>query len=154
MIETLYFSESIKNNILKGARWAKFLAILGFIGTGFMVLAAQAMYGAMSFIGSDISRFDQMRPMGSFFKFMPLLYLVMAAVYFFLCFYLFQYAAKSTNAVINDDQSEMELAFTNQFKMYRLVGITTIVTIVLYALIVIRMMTFASQMAGTNINSI
>lgn len=154
MIETLYFTESIKNDIIRGAKWAKFLAILGFIGTGFMVLAGLVMFGLMGFMDSDMGPYSQMGPMADVFKFMPLLYILIALVYFFPCYYLFQYASKSTNAVINEDLPGMELAFTNQFRMYRFVGIATIAMMVLYALLMIGMMTFATQMAGANIDSL
>jgi hypothetical protein len=50
-METLLITEDIRSYLYESAKWSKFLAIVGFIFTFFMVLAAlsiSAIMGAMS----------------------------------------------------------------------------------------------------------
>lgn len=107
------------------SKWATFLAILGFIGTGFMVLAGviMAIISPTSKLGSTFGF-----PMGL----LGILYILLAALYFFPAFYLFQFASKSKIALDTINQNEFDNSLKNLKKMFKFLGIMTIVLISAY----------------------
>src|SRR5688500_18987314 len=125
--------------LTQAATWAKFLAIIGFVACGFMVLAAflmGAFFSTMSAFGND----DMKELPGLGLMSGGLLagvYIGLALVYFFPCLYLLNFANKMQTALIREDQ----LALMNSFRYlkanFRFVGIFVIVVIVIYLLMFI-----------------
>lgn len=79
-------NESAKDFLKEAAKWAYFLSILGYIGIGFIVFAAL-------FAGTLFSTMGKMNPamgmMGSSFGIvMAVVYLLIAALYFFPVYYI------------------------------------------------------------------
>ncbi len=115
-------------NFLKySAKWANFLAILGFIGLGLMVLG-----GLVSIIaGASISRIPGMQQ----FAVIGIVYLVLAVLYFFPTLYLYQFASKTKKAIQNRSQENLDLGLENLKSFFKFLGIFTIVVISMYILI-------------------
>lgn len=109
-----------------GAKWAKFLAVLGFIGTGFMILAALFMIAMSTSEQFNVSSMSM--PKGL----IGLLYFVMAAVYFYPTLCLFNFSDKIKKAFISMDNNVLTESFKNLKNMFQFIGITTIVFIGLY----------------------
>lgn len=114
------------------AKWAKFLAILGFIGSVIIALMAlfmmggmmdNAMEGSMGFAG-----------VGALLGF---IYLVAGAIYFFISLFLYRFATGMQRALSSASQDEMNMALKNHKMVYKVVGIITIVYLGLMALIFI-----------------
>ena len=122
----------IKSYLNETSKWAKFLAILGFIGIGFIVLAALF---AGAFLGSDAGR---MGMRNAEFPLSPavitLLYLLFAVIYFFPVYYLYNFAVKMKNSLLSGDSALMRESFKNLKSHYKYIGILTIVVISLYIL--------------------
>ena len=117
------------------AKWANFLAIIGFIGVGFMVLAALFVGTFMS----SMSDFSEISPLiGSGFGLaMTILYLIIAALYFFPTLYLYRFATK-TKAAIRDYQTHnLTEGLKNLKSSFKFVGIMIAVILGLYALILV-----------------
>lgn len=124
------------------AKWAKFLAILGFIGVGFMVLAGLFM----ATLGSSIPTASDSSPFAFFTGgILGLFYLAMAAFYFFPSLYLYQYADKLKTAVISQDETQLILALDKNKRFFKFIGILTVVGIALYILFI---MIFVGAMAS------
>lgn len=68
----------------ESAKWSKFLAIIGFIGIGFMVLAAIIMGFSFASMGNEMGMMMPYPPI-----LISLIYIVMAAVYFMPVYYLY-----------------------------------------------------------------
>jgi hypothetical protein len=119
------------------ARWAKFLAIVGFVAIGFMLLMGiffGSIFGAMSsFSGASYSRIGLS---GSSLGF-TFLYIALAALYFFPTLYLFNFATKMQVAIRNNDQFNLNAAFKNLKSCFKFLGILTIVLIAFYVLAII-----------------
>ncbi len=115
-------------NFLKySAKWANFLAIIGFIGLGLMVLG-----GLISIIaGASISRIPGMQQ----FAVIGIVYLVLAVLYFFPTLYLYQFASKTKKAIQNRSQENLDLGLENLKSFFKFLGIFTIVVISMYILI-------------------
>lgn len=110
------------------ARWAKFLAILGFIGCGLMAL------GSLS-IGSSVATSYAAVGMGSALGAgVTVLYILIALLYFFPCLYTYNFAKKMQLALNNNDQVQLNQSFRNLKSCFRFLGILTLIFLCLAAL--------------------
>lgn len=123
-------TQEIREYLSEAARWGKFLAIMGFIGIGLMVLAALFMM-----IGtSQLDSIPGMNfPMGAF----GLIYVVIGALYFFPTYYLFQFSVKTREGLESQDSQELTHGFENLKSLFKFMGIFTIIILSLYALIIL-----------------
>src|SRR5687768_14601920 len=89
---TFFSTNEIKSYLIETAKWGKFLAILGYIGIGLILLIA---IGVMV-MGSASKLFPGIgMPMGAF----GLIYIAIAAFYFFPVYYLHQFSVKIKQGV-------------------------------------------------------
>ncbi|HEX2900751.1 MAG TPA: hypothetical protein VHS96_13600 [Bacteroidia bacterium] len=123
------------------AKWARFLSILGFIGIGFMVLAALMMFAGGAMFSERASSVYGSRGVlgGAPLGLIGVVYLFMAALYFFPVLYLNKFASKMLNAITMRDSMTLESSFEQLRNHYRFVGIITIVMIGLYVLGIMAM---------------
>ncbi len=119
----IVISDVARRAIVSGAKWGKFLAIIGFVFTGIMVIAALGVIvmGAMmgGFGGPQLGVFGVM-------------YIVLAGVYFFPCLFLLKYANNVTNGLEKGAVKDIDSGFKNLELMFKFVGIMTIVIIGIY----------------------
>jgi hypothetical protein len=126
-----------KAHLSEAARWAKFLAIIGFIMCGFIVLIG-IFFG--SFIGMFTSQYGSNPynelPASStgFGTTMAVLYIIIALIYFFPCLFLFRFATKMKNALAANNQEVLNGSFQNLKASFRYVGIITIVMLAFWVL--------------------
>ncbi len=95
--------------------WIKFIAILGFIGLGIMVIMSIVMLVSAPMIGAFIA------PM----------YLILAVIMFFPLYYLIKYSNHLKDFSFNRDSTILEKAFDFQKKFWKFYGIVTIISFVL-----------------------
>lgn len=116
--------------------WVLFLAVLGFITSGFMVLLGMAMTLMSSFMGGmqDELGFPPI--------ILGLVYLFVAAIYFFPCLLLQRYASAIRELVSGGGVVALEDALERQQSFWRLLGILALVTIVLYLLVILGFIVF------------
>ncbi|WP_333809683.1 DUF5362 family protein [Flavobacterium sp.] len=134
MEQNLELNQLAKDALREGAKWTFFLAIMGFIGIGFMVLAGIFMTITLSAIP------DQMGDLGFFGamkNFMSLFYLLMAVLYFFPIYYLYKYSSKIKTALQFNDTNLLADAFVNLKAHHKFLGISVIVILSLYLLIIV-----------------
>lgn len=111
------------------AKWGKFLAIVGFILSGIMAIAAL-------FAGSMVSSLPQMEGMESISGgAITAIYLFGAVIWFFPCLYLYRFADKAQAALRSTEQHSLNNSFKNLKSCFRFMGIFTIVMLCLYAII-------------------
>lgn len=122
----LTISTQNKEHLQEAAKWAYFLAIVGFVGLGLMVLGGLIVM----FVGASASRLGAGAEMGVF----GIIYLVMAALYFFPMYYLFLFAQKIKSACASSSQTDMDGGLENLKSLFKFLGIFTIVIISLYLL--------------------
>ncbi len=122
----LELNQSIRQSLSKMVYWAKFLAIIGFVGIGLMVIVAIVV---------------MVIPTNNFFAgsqyLMAFFYLVMAALYFFPINYLYNFAIKGRTALNSNNQNSLEVGLTNLASNFKFIGVTVIVVISIYALVLI-----------------
>jgi hypothetical protein len=100
--------------------WTMFVAVLGLIGVGFMVLGAILILAASSKFGS-----------GGIGFIMALLYLGMAAIYALPCIRLVQYSSAISQLRISPSARSLEIALDCQRSFWKTVGIMILVGILL-----------------------
>ena len=114
------------------AKWAKFLAICGFVGIGLMVIVA-IFAGSMM---SSLSNFNNSGfPMGG--GFITVIYLIMAAIYFFPTLFCYKFAINTQKAIETNDTLTLTESFNFLHKCFQFIGIITIVMLAFVVLSVI-----------------
>ena len=106
------------------ARWAKFMAILGFVFCGLFVIVAVF---AGSIFATAFSALGTAGFGAAGGVFISALYILIALLYFFPCLYLFNFSAKMQTALRNNDQEQLNLSFKNLKSCYRYIGILMII---------------------------
>ena len=129
--------DASRSHLAEAAKWAKFLAIVGFVMCGFIVIIS-------FFAGSVLSSFSRFndyndgRSVGSGFGILiTLFYLGFGVLYFFPCLFLFRFANHMRNALNTNDQLTLNKSFQNLKVMFRYVGILTIIILCFYILLMI-----------------
>jgi len=121
----------------EAAKWAKFLAIIGFVFCGLMIVVAlfagSIMGAMMSSMGSGAASM-----FGS--GFITVIYLVLTAIYFFPCLFLYRFATQMQIALHNNEQGRLQTSFKNLKSCFRFLGILFIIVIGMYVLMIIGVM--------------
>jgi hypothetical protein len=143
----LQLNEEAVAGLRESAKWSTFLAILGFIGIGFMVLGAIFAGIAMSAIPDDPYE-SGMGPMSAMKGFIPLIYIVFAVIYFFPVLYLYKYAKGMKDAINFQNSDTLSEACVQLGKHHKFLGIMTIVLISLYLIMIVGFAAFFASMAA------
>ena len=131
------------------ARWAKFLSIVGFVLCGFMIMFALFFGSIMSpftRLGSGSDSFSNAVAVGYSSYAITIVYIIIALLFFFPCLYLFNFSVKMQTALRNNDQLNLNAAFSNLKSCFKFVGILTIVMLSFYLLGTIVVVSVASMM--------
>ena len=108
-------------------KWALFLAIMGFIFLGIMLL-----FGIIA--GVFLSAFKSgLESSGLTGFLMGIFIVIMAAVYFFPLLYLFRFSKHTANAVQTLDKQELFKAIKNLKSYFVYIGILIIIVLAVYA---------------------
>lgn len=107
-------------------KWAKFLAICSFVGLGLMVLVGVVFL----FLSVSVKVPSETQISTSI---LGILYILIAALYFFPSIYLYRFATASAEAIntLNDDT--LEEGLENLKSLFRFTGILMIIVLSLYA---------------------
>jgi hypothetical protein len=112
-------------------KWSMFLAILGFIGIGLLVLIGLVAGVFLSVFKSQNS------PFGISESLVFLVIIVIVVLYFFPVLYLFRFSKHTANAVRLLDKLEMHKAIKNLRSYYVFTGVFVIVVLALYLVLFI-----------------
>ncbi|WP_248574847.1 DUF5362 family protein [Flavobacterium sp. H122] len=123
----LVLTNSAKEFLKESAKWSKFLAIVGFVGIGLMVV----MGLFMGTLFSSLPNTGTLPIPGAFFS---LIYLVFAVIYFFPIFYLYKYAEHTRKAIDSNDSEVLQNAFEKLKSHHKFLGVTALVVLSIYAL--------------------
>lgn len=130
-IFNLQVDEVSKSYLLEGARWAKFLAIIGFISIGLMVIFG--LIGAVA-----MTSYSSSSPLGFLGGTgILLLYVLLAAIYFYPIFALFKFSSNIKPAILSSNQAQFNTALRYLKSLFKFLGIFTIIFIALYILFIV-----------------
>ena len=114
----------------ESAKWSKFMAIIGFIGIGLMVLVS--LFMAIGFSAMGASTMPELPFSMSVFS---ILYVLFAAIYFFPVYYLYQYATKTSAALHSKNKQLLTDGLENLKSHHKFLGIFTLILVSLYGFI-------------------
>ncbi len=118
-------------SLRSSASWSMFLAIMGFIGIGFMVLGAIAMTMMGSAFGGAIGGLGGMQ------NWFGVIYIIIAALYFMPVYYLYKYSSDMKTA-LNNKNSELLSSSLGYLKSHhKFLGISIIAFILLYIVMIV-----------------
>jgi hypothetical protein len=112
--------------------WSKFFAILGFIGSGLLILAG-IFSGA---IFAAIGNIPGMAPI------LGAIYIVMGLIYLLPSLYLLKFASNAKNAIDNKNSDILTIALKNLKSCLTFMGIMTIICIVVYPFLLMSIFFF------------
>ncbi|HVW14236.1 MAG TPA: DUF5362 family protein [Mucilaginibacter sp.] len=116
-------------------RWASFLAVMGFIFCGLILILA-IFVGSVFTIMSRISPVYQNMPQTAGTA-MSVFYILLDVLYFFFPFYLYRFSDRIKKGIVYTDANSVNSALSNLKSFFKLSGIVTIVVVSLYLLIFI-----------------
>ena len=105
------------------AKWAKFLAIVGFVSVGLLVIIAFFSGAIMSSMGSMYASVSGIT--------MTTIYLIMAVIYFFPVLFAYRFAINLENAIVAKNTPKLTESFKNLSYYCQYVGILTVIALVL-----------------------
>ncbi|WP_396149403.1 hypothetical protein [Flavobacterium sp.] len=114
----------------ESAKWSKFMAIIGFIGIGLMVLVS--LFMAIGFSAMGASTMPELPFSMSVFS---IIYVLFAAIYFFPVYYLYQYATKTSAALHSKNKQLLTDGLENLKSHHKFLGIFTLILVSLYGFI-------------------
>jgi hypothetical protein len=130
-LEQLTLTGASKSFLRETAKWAKFLAIIGFIGVGLMLLGS-------FFVGAIYSNIPQAASLPfDLGIFVTVLYLIIAILYFFPMYYLVQFSNKMKAALLTKNDDTLASAFELLKSHYKFIGVFTIIILSLYVLLIV-----------------
>jgi hypothetical protein len=120
---------------LKAAKWGKFLAILGFIVSGLMIAGGILM----SFILNKVSGTDELVPLNLPFStvILSFIYIIVAVIFLIPVIFLNTFSNNAIKAVNLSSTEKMTTSLRNLKNLFVFIGISTIVLLALYTLILI-----------------
>ncbi|WP_295127506.1 DUF5362 family protein [uncultured Chitinophaga sp.] len=124
----LRVDEEVSSYLGQTARWAKFIAVAGFVMCGFLFIAA-------FFVGTLMTAYSEAYPGGA--GVLTAIYVVLAVVMFVPYLYLYNFASKMQKALQSVDQHTLAKSFANLKSCFKFIGIATIIMLAMYALVFI-----------------
>ena len=128
-----------KAHLSEAARWARFLAIIGFVFLALMVVGGIFLSTMMA---QNMSQLDggyggSANVFASMGAGLAVLYIIMAVIMFFPLLFLLRFANRTKAALASNDQQVLNTSFQNLKAYFRYIGIITIIILAFYAIAIV-----------------
>ena len=127
------------------ARWAKFLAVAGFIFCALFVVVAILVLSLLSSLFNSVGA-NGVAGIGP--APIAVVYILIALLNFFPCLYLYNFAVKMQMALNTNDQEQLTTSFKNMRAFYRFVGVMMIIALGFFLLGILGMVIFSTLKPG------
>jgi len=134
--ENLRITSQVKTNLQSAAKWARFLAIVGFINSGFMVLGGFFLFGSMGSMPID-PNFPEANIFGGLFQYFAFLYLIVGLIMFFPTYYLYLFGTNTLKSLEADAQFDLETGVKNLKSFFKFFGVFVAIFLGFYALMLV-----------------
>ena len=138
----LIVTEEMRSYIYEISKWARFLSIIGFILSAFLIIGSFGIGAALTANPSMVAQLGPLAGAGAIG--VTVVYLVLALMYFYPSLLLFRFSNKGKQGVLFGDQESLNDAMMNMKSLFKFWGIFTIVIMICYFLF---MLLFAASMA-------
>lgn len=130
-VENLFeINSEIKGYLLETSKWGKFLAIMGYIGMGILLLL-----GVIFIVGFSI--FNSVSSVGFPMRIMGFIYVLISVLYYFPLKYLYNCSVQLKQGLNSANQPAITSGFENLKSLFKFMGVFTIVVLSIYVLIII-----------------
>lgn len=126
--DNLQVSENTAHILGQTVRWARFLAIVGFAMTGFMLLASYVLPELIA-----MNRYT-MPEMNVPVQGLRINMIIVAILMFIPCLFLFRFSTRMKDALTNHHQEAFDESIQNLKSTFKFYGILTIIILSIYAL--------------------
>jgi hypothetical protein len=124
-----------KAHLAETARWARFLAIVGFVMCALVVLIGLFFGTFVSLLsgraGGDFGDAELASGLGPV---MAVVYIIIAGIMFLPYLFMFRFANKMKAALASSNQETFNQAFQDQKTYFRIIGILTIIGLIFFGL--------------------
>jgi hypothetical protein len=131
-LEQLTLTSASKSFLKETVKWARFLSIIGFI-----LIVLMLLFAAFSSTIFNMAAKVQPGIPESLGLLLAITYLVLSIIYFFPVYYLLQFSRKMKKALATKNDETLASAFKMLKYHYKFIGVFTIITLSLYALLFI-----------------
>lgn len=131
----LQISPASQNFLNEAAKWGKFLSIIGFIFCGILIIVAFFIPAIYLKLATSNGLSSEMA--GTLTTAITVVYLVLAVILFFPCYYLNKFSVKMRLALNAASQENFEDSLKNLKSLFKFYGIFTIIILSIYVLIFI-----------------
>ena len=129
---TGFGSNEITGYLHETAKWGKFLAIIGYIGMGMLVLVSIGLI-----VGFSIFNLTKNAEAGAPMGLIGIVYIVLAVIYYFPVTYLHRFSIRMKQGLTENDQQTITSGFENLKSLFKFLGIFTIIILSIYTLVLI-----------------
>ena len=146
--EGLHLSGRSLDYLKETAKWAKFLAIVGFVGLGLILLIFVLLglflgsTGLSGMGGEEAAIFGVMGAAGMFFY-----VAIFIAIYFMPTLFLYRFATNMQTALRTEDSESLQTSLSNIKSLFKYVGILTMIILILYGIIFLFSLLFGGMAA-------
>jgi hypothetical protein len=123
----LVVTEEMRSHIYDIAKWASFLAIVGFVITGLMIFIAFGIGAVLNTNPTVAAMFGQMASLGG--PTITAVFLIYAFVVFYPSLLLFKYASKAKLGVLYGEQTSLDAAMGKMKSLFKFWGVMIIIFI-------------------------
>jgi len=138
----LVVTEEMRSYIYEISKWARFLSIIGFILSAFLIIGSFGIGAALTANPSMVAQLGPLAGAGAVG--VTIVYLVLALMYFYPSLLLFRFSNKGKQGVLYGDQESLDDAMMNMKSLFKFWGIFTIVIMICYFLF---MLLYAASVA-------
>jgi len=117
----------ITSYLMEASKWGQFLAIVGYVIMGLLVLVAIVMMFAMSVVSQVAQSKFPLWILG-------LVYILLAGNYYIPITYLYKFSVQMKQAIQLQNEGLLTSGFQNLKSLFKFMGIFTIVMLALYGL--------------------
>ena len=140
-----------KSHLSEAAKWARFLAICGFIFLGLMIIYGLVISSVVAIMTSKMSEVDntsKARDLSNIMGIgMVIFYIICAVIAFFPYYFLLRFSNKMKAALISNDQDALNSSFQNLKILYRYMSILMIISLVLIVFGIVSMIVSTVMLA-------
>lgn len=131
----LLITEDMRSHIYETAKWANFLAIVGFVMSGIMIITAFTIGSAMTSNPQMATMVGTLGKLGS--GLFTLIFLCYAFAIFYPSLLMYKYSTKAKLGVLYGDQASLTEALGKMKSLFKFWGILALIMISFYLLIFI-----------------
>ena len=117
----------ITSYLMEASKWGHFLAIVGYVMMGLLVLLAIVMMFAMSVVSEVAHTKFPLWMLG-------LVYILLAGIYYIPITYLYKFSSQMQKAIQMQNEDLLTSGFQNLKSLFKFMGIFTIVMLAIYVL--------------------